>query len=66
MHEHNWEFKYQISHIPYNFDTYFCECGKKIVKMWSGYNGKIENERISDVSEENRAYAEKIKKLIEE
>ena len=32
MHEHSWEFKYQVSHIPYNFNTFFCDCGMKKVE----------------------------------
>jgi len=60
-HEHNWEFKYQVSYIPYNFNTYFCDCGIKKVEREAFE--KIEECLMSPISQENRDYAEKIRKM---
>lgn len=61
MHKHDWIFKYQVSHIPYSFNTFFCECGMK--KTEREAFDKIEDVNMSRIDDEDREYADKISKM---
>ena len=58
-HQHNWKLAYQTTVMPFNIDTYFCECGM-YMREAPGYSDG------GEITKEMRDYKKEVDNLLKD